>query len=273
MKLSHKDINEVELVFFDVETTGLYPFSGDTVCELGAVKIKGETEIASFNELINPKRKIPSEASAIHHIYDSDVSGKPYFEEIVDRFLYFIGSSVLCGYNVGFDLGFLNAELTKIKYPPIDVPSIDVLVMARRMIQAEHYNLKAVSEQLNISARNFHRALDDAIVTKDIFLIIKGMAAQKGIKQTGDFISLYGFDNDFFKKHQEPKITFLKESIRAQLKIQIRYVSCTNVANTFIVIPKRIEEKDRRKYLIATYPLIQKEFTFNLSCILRVDVV
>jgi len=273
MKLSQKDIDDVELVFFDVETTGLYPSSGDTVCEIGAVKIKGPTQVSVFNELINPKRKIPPEASAVHHIYDSDVEAKPYFEEIVDRFLYFIGSSVLCGYNVGFDLGFLNAELTKIKYLPIDIPSIDVLIMARRMVQAAHYNLKAVAEHLNILARNFHRALDDAIVTKDIFLIIKDMAEKKGIRRVGDFISLYGFDNDFFKKHQEPKITFLKESIRAQLKIQIHYVSYANEANTFIVIPREIEKKDNRDYLIAIHPSTRKELTFNLSRILSADVV
>ena len=273
MKLFHKDIDDVELVFFDVETTGLYPSSGDAVCELGAVKIQGGTETAVFNELINPKRSIPPEASAVHHIYDSDVDGKPYFEEVVDRFLYFIGSSVLCGYNIGFDLGFLNAELTRIKYPPIDIPSIDVLVMARRTIQSAHYNLKAVTEHLNISAKNFHRALDDAIATKDIFLIIKDIAAQKGIRRTGDFISLYGFDNNFFKKHQEPKIAFLKESIRAQLKIQIRYVSYANTANTFIIIPKKVEEKEGRKYLIAVHSLTQKELTFNLSRILRADIV
>ena len=272
MKLSQKDINDVELTFFDVETTGLYPYSGDTVCELGAVKIKGETQISVFSELINPKRSIPPEASAVHHIYDRDVSGKPYFEEIVDRFLYFIGSSVLCGYNVGFDLGFLNAELAKIKYPPIDVPAIDVLIMARRTIQASHYNLQSVAEHLNIAANNFHRALDDAIATKNIFLIIKNMVAQKGIRQIGDFISLYGFDNDFFKKHQEPKVAFLKESIRTQIKIQIRYVSYSNAANTFIVMPKRMEERGGRKYLIAAHPATQKELTFNLTRILRADI-
>ena len=164
--------------------------------------------------------------------------------------------------------------LEPIKYKNLSTTSsIDVLVMTRRMVQAAHYNLKAVAERLNILARNFHRALDDAIVTKDIFLIIKDMAAQKGIKRTGDFISLYGFDNNFFKKHQEPKITFLKESIRAQLKIQIRYISYANAANTFIIIPKRVEEKDGRKYLIAAHPLTQKELTFNLSRILRADVV
>ncbi len=273
MKLFQKDISDVELVFFDVETTGLHPLEGDAVCEIGAVKIKGTAQISEFSELINPKRPIPPEASAVHHIYDSDVSGKPYFEGIVDRFLYFIGSGILCGYNVGFDLGFINAELTRIKYPPIDVPSIDVLTMARRMVHAARHNLKSVAEYLNISAKNFHRALDDAVVTKDVFLSLRNIAVGKGIQQTGDFISLYGLDNKFLKNYEGPKIAFLKESVRAQLKIQIRYVSYANKVNTFIVVPKRIEEKDTRKYLIAVHPLTKKELTFKLSRILSADVV
>ena len=271
MKLLQRDIGEAELVFFDVETTGLSPSSGDAVCELGAVKIKGETEISVFEELINPKRSIPPEASAVHHIYDNDVRSKPYFEEVADRFLYFIGRSILCGYNIGFDLGFLNAEFSRIKYPLIDVPSIDVLAMARRTVQSAHYDLKTIAERLNVAVKTFHRALDDAVAAKDVFLAIKDIAAQKGIRQIGDFISLYGFDNGFFKKCQEPKIAFIEESIRRQAKIQIRYISHSNTANTFIVVPRKIEDRNERKYLVAVHSSTQKELTFSLNGILRVD--
>ena len=265
-------IDEVELVFFDVETTGLSADEGHAICELGAVKIRGAEEISTFSTLINPKCSIPPEASAVHHIVDSDVKDAPYFEEAVDKILYFIGGAILCGYNVGFDLGFLNAELARINYPLIEMPSIDVLLMARRLLSLEHYNLSFLADYFNIISDVFHRALSDAITTKEVFLRMKKDLQKRGITKTGDFIALYGFDNDFFKRYQEPKLALIYESIRAKLAIKISYLSF-NRKQTYIVLPQKIMEKNGRRYLLAFHSNATKELIFSLSNILQVEMV
>jgi len=72
-------LENLPLVFFDVETTGLNPNQEDAICEIGAVKIKENEIVDTFQTLINPQRKIPSYVSSIHHIYDEDVKDAPCF--------------------------------------------------------------------------------------------------------------------------------------------------------------------------------------------------
>ena len=135
-------LRDLSLVFFDVETTGLNPHEKDAICEIGAVKMKEDVIVDTFQTLINPKREIPHYVSSIHHIYDEDVKDAPYFEDIADKFLDFLKDSIICGYNLSFDLNFLNKELERIKYPLLEnFPTIDVLKMARRSLKLTRYSL------------------------------------------------------------------------------------------------------------------------------------
>ena len=54
-------LTEEEYVVFDLETTGLYPNSGDTIIEIGAVKIKNGKIIDRYDELINPFKDLSEE--------------------------------------------------------------------------------------------------------------------------------------------------------------------------------------------------------------------
>ena len=55
----------MEFVAFDVETTGVDPIN-DQIIEIGAVKFNEDQSTTSFGYLINPKKSIPSEASAVN---------------------------------------------------------------------------------------------------------------------------------------------------------------------------------------------------------------
>ena len=54
-------LTEETYVVFDLETTGLYPNSGDTITEIGAVKIKDGKIIDRYDELINPGKELNEE--------------------------------------------------------------------------------------------------------------------------------------------------------------------------------------------------------------------
>lgn len=274
MNFKNSSIDDIDLVFFDVETTGLYPEEGDALCEIGGIKVRGGQSIDTFQTLINPKQSIPAQAQAIHKISDDDVKGAPYFEEAVDKFLYFLGNSIMCGYNVGFDLGFLNYELKKINYPAVDLPSLDILVMARRTVEGlGRYNLRSLAAYFQLTTTHFHRALDDARATKEIFYKIKDILQEQRITKVQDFITLYGFSNDFFKRNQEPKIALIKEGIHAKLSLQIRYVSSRNTLRTFVVIPKELLEDKKATYLLGANPKTNDTLTFNLTSILGVEII
>ena len=71
-------------VVFDLETTGLYPNSGDTIIEIGAVKISDGKIIDRFDELINPGRNLSEEIIKITGIDNEMLKGKRNEEEVLN---------------------------------------------------------------------------------------------------------------------------------------------------------------------------------------------
>jgi DNA polymerase-3 subunit alpha (Gram-positive type) len=267
------DLGKLDLVFFDVETTGLDPQQGDAICELGAVKLRDYVLVDTFGTLINPKIKIPPQVTLIHGICDEDVKGAPYFEEIVDKLLYFLENSIICGYNIGFDLGFLNAELKKTNYPEVELPALDILLMTRKTFpDLGYYNLTSIASYLNVEKKEFHRALDDAQATSQIFLKIKEILKTKGITKMEELLGLYGFNNEFFKRFQEPKVALIRESIKLELSVKFNYLSYSNKLSTFKFRPHRLEEKDRM-YVVGLEPESGKEIRLSLNRILNLEII
>ena len=65
----NKNIEDFDLVFLDVETTGLDVVVGDAICEIGACKVRARETIDTFETLVNPKKSVPPEAYLIHMIF------------------------------------------------------------------------------------------------------------------------------------------------------------------------------------------------------------
>src|SRR5258708_13289314 len=73
----------------------------------------------TFHRLINPERDMPAEALAVHGLSSEFLADKPLFAHVAEEFLEFIADAPLVIHNASFDIGFLNAELERIKRPPI----------------------------------------------------------------------------------------------------------------------------------------------------------
>ena len=105
-------------IILDTETTGLDPLRGDRLVEIGCVEIFNRMPTGqTFHRHINPERDMPAEAFAVHGLSSEFLAGKPLFAEVVDDFLEFIGDAPLVIHNASFDIGFINAELDRIKRP------------------------------------------------------------------------------------------------------------------------------------------------------------
>ena len=101
-----------DYVLYDLETTGTSS-TYDEVIEISAVKVKNSV-VDEFSELVNPGRSIPMAASIVNNISDEMVSDAPLFEEVLPRFLSFIGEDVLVGHNINsFDMKFLYRDCEK----------------------------------------------------------------------------------------------------------------------------------------------------------------
>jgi len=101
------------IIFIDLETTGLNPWS-DRIVEATFLKIYPDGNEELITKLINPEVPIPDEATKIHGITDSDVANKPNFNQCSAEFIAFIADCDIAGFNVKrFDLLFLETEFRR----------------------------------------------------------------------------------------------------------------------------------------------------------------
>ncbi|CAN1569283.1 DnaQ DNA polymerase III, epsilon subunit and related 3'-5' exonucleases [Rhabdaerophilaceae bacterium] len=165
-------------IVLDTETTGLDHSRGDRLVEIGCVEIvnrflTGQT----FHCYLNPERPMAPEAFAIHGLSDAFLADKPVFRDIADEFLAFIGEDLLVIHNATFDIGFLNAELKRLRKPPISMDRvIDTLALARRKHPGQQNSLDVLCSRYGIdnSRRTRHGALLDSELLAEVYAELTG---------------------------------------------------------------------------------------------------
>jgi DNA polymerase-3 subunit epsilon len=80
-----------DLVFFDVETTGLNVLK-DRILQIALIKyLPGAEEAKTLKMLINPGIPISAESIKVHGITPADVANKPTFRQVAKELYEFIG--------------------------------------------------------------------------------------------------------------------------------------------------------------------------------------
>lgn len=251
----NRTLEDFDLIFIDLETTGLDVVTGDSICEIGAFKIRQRKTVDKFHSLINPRKDVPKEAYQIHKISNEELKKAPYFEEIADKLMSFLENSVICAYNVGFDMGFLNHHLKDMDYIPLSNPAIDILSMARDVLDLSRYNLEATAKFFNIDCNGkLHRALEDAVLAYEIFKRLADIFKEKKIQKLGEFLSLYGLNNEIFIAGENKKVTFIKEAIDNKSFLRLRYFSSANIIRDEKAIPLRLFRENKNLYLLCQGP-------------------
>ena len=165
-------------IILDTETTGLDPLRGDRLVEIGCVEIFNRMPTGqTFHRHINPERDMPAEAFAVHGLSSEFLADKPLFAHIVEEFLQFIGDAPLVIHNASFDIGFINAELDRIKRLPIPRDRlVDTLLLARRKHPGVSNRLDDLCSRYAIdnSRRTKHGALLDAELLAEVYIDLIG---------------------------------------------------------------------------------------------------
>ena len=160
-------------VVFDLETTGLYPNSGDTMIEIGAVKISNGKIIDRFDELINPGKELNEEIIKITGINNEMLKGKRKEEEVLKDFMKWVGKLPMVAHNAKFDISFVDMAFTKYNLGTLNNVVIDTLGLSRYLESKERYhNLATLVKRYNIpwNEDKHHRADYDSEGTALIFL-------------------------------------------------------------------------------------------------------
>jgi DNA polymerase-3 subunit epsilon len=165
-------------IVLDTETTGLDPFSGHRLVEIGCVELMNHVRTGNhFHTYLNPERDMPREAENVHGLSAAFLKDKPLFASVATSFLEFIADAPLVIHNAGFDLKFINAELDGQGLPAIDFArAIDTVIMARKKFPGSPANLDALCKRFNVdtSNRTKHGALVDAELLAEVYMELLG---------------------------------------------------------------------------------------------------
>ena len=170
--IKEKTLLEETYVVFDLETTGLYPNSGDTIIEIGAVKIKNGTIIDRYDELIKPDKILSEEIIGITGINNEMLKGKRNEEEGVKSFMEWVGDAPMVAHNAKFDISFIELAYTKYNFGVFKNTVIDTLGLSRYLESKERYhNLATLVKRYEIpwDEDKHHRADYDSEGTALIF--------------------------------------------------------------------------------------------------------
>lgn len=161
-----------KIVAFDLETTGLDP-DEHRIVEFAFVVLDDDLEeLDRWDQLVDPGRPIPEDATDVHGITDGDVAGCPSFASLGPLVQATIDDAVLMAYNHGFDRDFLHAELVRAGgYGVADGhPFIDPMVHFKRHVPTSPNKLSAAVEHyLGEPLEDAHRALADTQAMVEVF--------------------------------------------------------------------------------------------------------
>ena len=184
-------------VVFDLETTG-FSNKNDKITEIGAVKIENFKVVDRFSQLINPQKDISYKVQELTGITNDLIKDKPTIEEVLPKFIEFIGDSVMVAHNADFDMGFMQQKCRE-QNIEFKNTSIDTLTLARTLLpHMKRFRLNLIAKELGVPLLNHHRAVDDAEATAHIFIKFMEMIIKKGAQKLSDVNEILG-DVDYTK--------------------------------------------------------------------------
>jgi DNA polymerase III epsilon subunit family exonuclease len=264
------DLSNAHFAFLDLETTGLSPWFGDRICEVGIVLTQGRRIKEQYQMLVNPERPLSPGAASTNGLSDEQLAHARPFAEIADVVAKWLTGKVVVCHNAQFDIQFLDSEFRRL-HREIQIPNlIDTLMLARQNYQLPSYSLLSIAEAFQIPVKISHRALDDAHTARSIFFAM--MDGLKEIKRPvlDDYIGIYSspaWPNDGIQLPTE-----LGEAIYSQKKLFIRYIDGEGEETQRWITPKQVTGLSDYVYLLAHCHMRNAERSFRLDRIVEVQV-
>ena len=212
-------------VALDLEFTGLDP-QRDEIIEVGMVRFQGQQVLETFGSLVHTSKSIPHKVQQLSGITQADVEGAPSLHSLRGKILGFVKSYPLVGHTIEMDLSFLNRQ-----GPMLQNLAIDTFELASILLpEARRYGLTELTGLLGIERDRAHRALSDAMATKDLFLALVERASQWDtavlseicdLARGNDWPPLRVFRDILNERRERDPDLLLQRSGRAQLRLRV----------------------------------------------------
>jgi DNA polymerase III subunit epsilon len=182
-----------EFASLDFETTGL-DYDHDAIVSFGVVPVRsGRVSVAgSVYQLVTPTVDSSARSMTIHEILPRDLLDAPPLEEARATLRSCIEGRFLLTWYAEVELAFLHRTFGGSRRSWVR-RTIDVRQMAIALEHAHQdvrFTLSATAERYGVPAENPHVALDDALVTAELFLVLATKLEERGFGRTSSFLRL-----------------------------------------------------------------------------------
>ena len=297
----HRPLADVTWVAFDTEATGYSNVAGRLV-ELAGVKFRFEpgrqpvlgpfgegngvppslpaiVELGTFQELANPGEPISQEVVRIHGIDDAAVARADPPLAVVERFVSFCAGSVLVAHYAPFDIGAMTFALVRAGRGVPRLAALDTSILPKRLFAgAPNYALPTLVRFLGLSPADAHRAMPDAVSTRDLFRRCVDVMGEPETVTVDDVCRLAGplltFDQFSEIPHAlPPELSIVDEAIvlRADVVLEYRGGSKGHVPRR--VTPSHLFAREGALFLEGYCHLSEAAKSFRIDRIEKVTML
>jgi DNA polymerase-3 subunit epsilon len=254
-----------DLVFFDVETTGLHVIR-DRIIQIAMIRYPAQGgEPKELSMLINPGIPISEEAIKVHGITSADLANQPTFSQVAEKIFRFLENCDLAGYNSNrFDIPILMEEFARC--------GMDLEIENRKLIDVQRIFYKMEPRTLKAAYQFYcgkdltaaHDALEDVRATVEVLI------GQLGKYEESDFVDEEGnhldkpVQNDIKKLHEftnDLKVVDATQRLRYNDKGEIVF----NFGKYIGQPAAKILYEDRNYY----HWILEKEFSVQVKSTVR----
>jgi len=169
-----------EVVSIDCETTGLDP-KLDEVISIAAVKIDGRQVKTgdAFEAMIDHRERLSEESIRIHRIRKQDLDEAVDIQTAVMALIEFVGNRPILGYNIQFDLKFLDRYTKPMLGFSLPNQIIDLADVYRKSVvkyrpdAVPHLGFEEILADLQVPVFGRHTALGDATTVAMAYVKLK----------------------------------------------------------------------------------------------------
>ena len=248
------DYKTRRFILLDTETTGL-EIDSDRLIAINAVEmIKGELTGIQFNAYLN--KRFYNSQPLMYYLSDYNYSRKDNIKKSLKTFLDFVRDDMIITHNAGFDMKFINRELSK--YGLEEIPlnrCICTLKYLRNLkkigIFDKNFGLKLSDlchyYDIYVNPKDLHQGIVDTIVFGRVVakMFEDGLCNINHMKN--NFNNFYNFDNFNFNEINDLGRSLEDIHISDLNEDKENYMNNTNYDNDFIIIENEKKKKKKEK--------------------------
>ena len=182
-------LHELNVVVFDIETTGFSPDKGDCILSIGATKMHGTTilEDETFYALIQYEKEVPKEIVQLTGITSEQVRDARPLAEVLMAFFEFAKDATFVAHHANHERTFMQYASQKYLRTPFKHRIVDTSFLYKIVEpKIQLVTLEDLCKHNDIPIVDRHHALGDAKMTAELWSIYVEKVKQIGCDTLND---------------------------------------------------------------------------------------